>query len=146
MSTRGDMLVAAVRSKGSDARDVRDAAHEACHALKWKAKKWDRESIHKKRPKVRGFGVSDEILARAVEQLVCADLGVECWPVEKAAMICWMEMLKNERVSLPGGSWLEDRIREAMAGKQARKEADAVLALLPKDEPTAAVRGGKDAK
>jgi len=75
-------------------------------------------------------GVHDEVIARAVEQLVCADLGVECWPVEKAAHVCWMEMLKNERISLPTGSWLEDRIRQAMEGREARKMADAVISLL----------------
>jgi len=47
--TRGEMLIAIVVEKGGDARDVRDAAHEACHALMWGVKKkWTRENIHAK--------------------------------------------------------------------------------------------------
>ena len=127
---RADALVAAVRAKGSDARDPRDAAHEACHALKWGVtKKWTRDNIHAKKPRVRSNGVSDEILARAVEQLVSADVGYDCGTVESWAFTCWMEMLKNEGISLPGGDWLEKRIRERMESPAARELADRVLAL-----------------
>jgi len=128
-----DLLVAEVRRRGSDARDARDAAHEACHALQWSVPEpWSRENIHKRKPRLRrADGVTDEIMARAVEQLVCADLGYDCGSVEKWAMVCWMEMLKNERISLPGGSWLEDRIRDAMKRTPARELADKVLGLIP---------------
>lgn len=127
-------LVAAVRAKGSDASDVRDAAHEACHALSWGVKKkWTRNNIHAKKPRVRSEGVADEILARAVEQIVCADLGVECGSIEKWAMVCWMEMLKNERISLPTDGWLVESITSAIKSKRARAMADRILSLV---EPT----------
>jgi hypothetical protein len=126
-------LLSAIQSRGSDATDLRDAAHEACHALQWKVtKRWTRDNIHAKKPKRPGFGVGDEIVARAVEQLVCRELGVDCGPVSKWAHVCWMETLKNERISLPTGDWLETRINEAMTGREANKLAAAVLALTEK--------------
>lgn len=125
-------LVAIVRARGSDAEDPRDAAHEACHALEWGVtKKWTRNNIHAKKPRARAFGVSSEILARAVEQLVCRDLGVDCGSIEKWAAVCWMEMLKNEGIVLPTGDWLPDAVKQAMRHDRARRYADAVLALKP---------------
>ena len=125
-------LVDAVRAKGSDAGDVRDAAHEACHALRWGvSKKWTRDNIHARKPKNRSEGVRDEILARAVEQLVSADLGYDCGTVEHWATVCWMETIRNEGISLPVGDWLEKAIRSCMASKEARRWADRVLALAP---------------
>ena len=135
-------LVAIVRARGSDANEARDAAHEACHALSWGVKKpWTRDNIHARKPKdSRIFGpmpgVREEILARAVEQLVCARLGYDCGTVEKWAMVCWMEMIKNEGISLPTeGNWLVTRVREDMKTERAAAMADRVLALtmpLPK--------------
>lgn len=123
-------LVEAVQARGSDARDIRDAAHEARHALKWGVrKKWTRDNIHAKKPRARSEGVADEILARAVEQLVSADLGYDCGSVFTWAMVCYVEMIKNERISLPGGDWLEKAIRSCMASKIARKWADRVIAI-----------------
>lgn len=75
------------------------------------------------------LGVREEILARAVEQLVCADLGVDCGPVEKWAWVCWQEMLKNERVQLPVGDWLEKQIRETMLSNRAREMTERVKSL-----------------
>lgn len=130
VSSRADALVAAVRAKGRDARDPRDAAHEACHALKWGvSKRWTRDNIHAKKPRVRSVGVSDEILARAVEQLVSADVGYDCGGVSAWAQTCWMEMLKNEGISLPAGDWLEKAIRKRMESPAAREWADRVLEL-----------------
>lgn len=127
--TRVDTFVSAVQAKGSDARDARDAAHEACHALKWGVtKKWTRDNIHARKPKVVGVGLSDEILARAVEQLVCADLGVECGSVEKWAGVCFMELIKNERLNVPF-EFLKNAITERMEHATAREWADKVLGL-----------------
>ena len=128
-----DELVAIVQARGSDAKDARDAAHEACHALEWVVtKKWTRDNIHAKKPRVRTFGVSSEILARAVEQLVCRDLGVDCGSIEQRAAVCWMEMFKNEGIALPTGDWLPDAIKQAMRNDRARRYADMVLALRSK--------------
>lgn len=129
-----DKLIAAIRARDSDATTLRDAAHEACHALQWGVtKKWTRDNIHaKKRKPHRIFGdvgVMDEIDARAVEQLVCARLGVDCGTVEHWADVRWMEMIKNERISLPAGGWLADQIRTRMGSEAAKRMADRVLAL-----------------
>lgn len=125
-----ERLLKAIRDRGSDARDLRDAAHEACHALSWSVKKrWTRENIHARKPRARALGVSDEILARAVEQLVCQRLGVDCGSVKKWAMVCWMEMLKNERISLPMDGWLEETITTRMKSRDAARMADAVIGL-----------------
>jgi len=127
--TRAEQLVAGVRAKGSDARDPRDAAHEACHAIEWKVKrKWTRDNIHAGRPKLRNraFGVRDEITARAVEALVCAELGIE-YDLEKWAMTCWMEMLKNEQISLPAGDFLPNAIKARMGTTHAKNLMHEIL-------------------
>ena len=129
-----ESIIAAIRANGSDATDLRDAAHEACHALQWGVKKkWTRENIHAKKPKPHrifgDIGVRDEIDARAVEQLVCARLGVECGSVDHWAHICWMESLHNERVLLPAGDWLADQIRLQMRSKRCADLANQVTAL-----------------
>jgi hypothetical protein len=127
-------LVTEVQRRGSDAANPRDAAHEACHALHWGVKKkWTRDNIHAKKPKTRFIAVRHEILARAVEQLVCAKLGVDCGTVEHWAFVCWMEMLKNERVSLPSGDWLATQIYEAMKTEEAQALATRVLALAARE-------------
>lgn len=126
----GDSLVAAVQAKGSDARDPRDAAHEACHALEWGVTKpWTRNNVHAKKPRRRGDGVASEILARAVEQLVSARVGYDCGSVEKWAMTCWMEMLKNEGIALPTDGWLVESIEFAMKSEKAKEMADQIIAL-----------------
>lgn len=125
-----ERLLQIVQARGSDARDVRDAAHEACHALEWGVKKsWTRDNIHERKPRDRVRGVRSELLARAVEQLVCAELGIDCGPIEKWAHVCWMEMLKNERIELPMGDWMEKGIRAAMGSLEARRMVARVLAL-----------------
>jgi hypothetical protein len=123
-------FVLAIQALGSNATSPRDAAHEACHAMQWGVKKkWTRDNIHAKKPRERARGVRCEILARAVEQLVCADLGIDCGTVERWALVCWMEMIKNEGISLPTGDWLANNIRAAMETPEARDLAYRVLAL-----------------
>jgi hypothetical protein len=130
-------LLDAIRARGSDATSLRDAAHEACHALKWGVKKrWTRDNIHAKKPRVRAYGVADEIEARAVEQLVCRGLGVDCGTVDHWAHVCWMETLKNERISLPAGDWLADHIRSAMQRKATQKMVEKVIALSAVEAPS----------
>lgn len=126
-----EQLITAVRANGNDPRDLRDAAHEAHHAIEAKVKrgKWDRETIHRAVMKMGiGRALQSEIMARAVEQIVCADLGVCCGTVEHWAMIACMEAVKG-RVAVPGFDWMVARIKSAMTTQEARKAADAVLAL-----------------
>ena len=128
-----DAIIAAVRKRGNDATTLRDAAHEACHAIQARIVrgKWDREAIHHKLTK----GLSNaelvrvEIVARAVEQLVCRDLGVDCGSVEEWANITWWETAKNMRIQLPDPKWIADCVHKSMGHDSARKLADKVIAL-----------------
>lgn len=123
-------LVSAVKAKGSDAMDARDAAHEACHALMWGVKKkWTRDNIHAKKPRGSpSFGVRDEITARAVEALVCAELGIE-YEQDKYVLLCIMETLRSEHIALPGFDWLKDAIVSRMKSPAAIEMASRVLAM-----------------
>lgn len=124
-------LIAAIQARGSDATDLRDAAHEAHHALDAKVRgKWDRESIHRAISRLPPYQqLRAEISARAVEQIVCRDLGVDCDTVEKWAFIAEMEMLKNSRLALPPGADMAKFVRKAMEHPTMRCAADRVLAL-----------------
>lgn len=129
----GEDLLLAIRARGSDARDLRDAAHEACHALAWKVKgKWTRKKIETSNPYRRrslmSFGIGDEITARAVEQLVCARLGVECDPVSRTVMTMCMETAKFDGVSLPYDEMVT-AVTDRMKSTAAVEMADRVLAL-----------------
>lgn len=132
LDERPERIIAAVRARGSDATDLRDAAHEAHHALTaGLRKKWDRESIDRaicrkfQRP---GAAASEEILARAVEQLVCADLGVDCGTIDHWAFICCMEAAKfGQPFMRPTEA--KEAIERRMKSKEARAAADKVIAL-----------------
>lgn len=78
-------LVLLAHARGNHPSDLRDAAHEAFHALSVGLEEdWDRETIHE--ALVERFGGAElwlhELQARAVEQLVCAEFGVETNPIE----------------------------------------------------------------
>lgn len=140
--SKTEALIAAIRARGSDARDLRDAAHEACHAIEANVPdgKWDREGIHSRL--IRGRSRSDlvrlEIEARAVEQLVCADLGVDCDTVDKWAEITWWETMKNMRINLPSVEWIAKAVNLAMKQGRIRDKTDAVVALADKPVKTRA--------
>jgi hypothetical protein len=146
IAARAARIIDAVESRGNDPRDLRDAAHEACHALMFGVRpgQWDRETIHRAIKRRRnvvaesiygnrlGGMVDAEIVARAVEQVVCSDLGVDCGSIETWAHVAWMEAWKGSGISLPTDSWLTDRIRRAMAkDDRVRSLADKVIALKP---------------
>lgn len=124
-----EAIVAAVRARGSDATDVRDAAHEACHALMWGvSKKWTRNNIHRKCPRRSADKVADEITARAVEMAVCGRFGV-AYDLKHWAFVAWIEMLKNEKISLPTDGWLATAIRERLKSRRTQEMVDRVCAL-----------------
>jgi hypothetical protein len=143
--TLADHLLAAVRARGSDAGDVRDAAHEACHAIEGGLRlrgRWDRETIHrglKKRARASGVLATSEIVlceivARGVEQIVCADLGVACGTIEEWASITWFETVQSERIKLPSGEWVAESIRKRMTTARVRRLAKEVLAIADEGE------------
>jgi hypothetical protein len=91
-------FIAAVRSMGCVPRDLRDAAHEAHHAIVGKAKRWTRDGIHNALCKKLGPAerIADEIMARAVEQLVTEEItGEACGDIEHWAMWMCMEAIKD---------------------------------------------------
>jgi hypothetical protein len=89
-------LVAYGRARGNGSLNVRDAAHEAFHALSVNAKNWDREKVHAKlcRKFKRAALWLHELEARAVEQLVCQRLGYDCGPLDKWVGWSAMEAIK----------------------------------------------------
>lgn len=130
--TPAEALLAAIQKRGSDARNLRDAAHEACHAIQSGLKgRWHRDKIHNKLVRGRRAGelVLIEIQARAVEQLVCADLGVDPGTVEQWAEITWWETIKNMKINLPSVEWIAERVRNHMSDKRVRRLADQVILL-----------------
>lgn len=100
--TPAEKIIAAVRAKGSDARDLRDATHEACPALDAGVQgKWERERIHRKLVRThRDKLLRCEFRARGVEALMCDDFGVH-YDLEKWAGITFMETIKTVGARLP---------------------------------------------
>lgn len=137
--TTPEAIIAAVRSRGSDADDLRDAAHEAYHALRAGVRpgRWGRESIHRAilRGKRSGFLsprhdlASHEIGARAVEQIVCARFSVHCGAIESWAHISWMEAHKSRVLMFPPDGWIAERVREWMTKPRIIAAADEIIAL-----------------
>lgn len=139
MATKEE-VVQAVRAMGSDARDLRDAAHEAHHALDAGVKPgcWDRETIHNALVRIgRAEGLASEVMARAVEQLVCADFGVPYGDEERWITIACLELAKGG-LGVPSIEWMVNAVRHAKASPESRKAADRVLAVV--DYPLPAKR------
>jgi hypothetical protein len=129
MSEQVERLIAAVRKRGSDARDLRDAVHEASHGLRLKMHldTWDREEIHAACMDLRpGDVYVEELMARAVEQVVCDRLGQPAGPVKEWAHITWMEAFKN---GLDMGNHVEEHIVLYMGKPEVAKLADEIIAL-----------------
>jgi hypothetical protein len=75
-----------------------------------------------------GEAASDEIMARAVEQIVCRDFGVDCGSVESWATVACMEAIKSG-IKYPSLSWFVDRVNEYMKSNEARIAANLVVQL-----------------
>lgn len=97
----GAALIAAVRARGSDVQDVRDAAHEAAHALPRNLRDWSRRSVDRAMQRIDlKRRLREETTVRAMEQVVCRELGAPCPSVEACALTTAMETLHYERVSI----------------------------------------------
>jgi len=96
-----EALIALGRSKGNKPHDVRDAAHEAFHAMTAGVDDWDRENIHEALVALfdRRGGNADfwlhEMEARAVEQIVCERLGVPTKAIEAWYHTSVLEAMKG---------------------------------------------------
>lgn len=130
--TPAENLLATIRQRGTDARDLRDAAHEACHALDANVRgPWERERIHAKLEKIcgdRGTMIYYELRARTVEQLVCEDFGL-AYDAEKWAGVCYMETLKTMHVALPSVEWILGQIKAHHGRLATRRMVDRIKGL-----------------
>lgn len=125
-------LIATVCAYGGKTDDLRDAAHEACHALELNvpAGQWDRDSIHevvRRLPKQRL--AATEVRARAVEQLVCTMFGVDAGDIEFWACITVMEGVRGGLIMFPAASTVAQWIRDDMQSAAAKDLAVRVAAL-----------------
>lgn len=96
---RARVLLETLRERGirpltSDPQEqVRDASHEAAHALMWGVETpWSRQRIHEKAPAMPR-ALADEIRVRAVERLVCERIGLPMsrYDQTSAAFSCALE-------------------------------------------------------
>lgn len=122
--TDADLFISEVRRRGSDAHDLRDAAHESFHAMVAKIRApWDRERIHAgllRTPIVRSFAraglIAHELDARSVERVVCARFGVE-YDLNFWSTVAVMETVKTTGVGIDLTWWIaEIEKRSAQAG------------------------------
>lgn len=124
-----EAVIAAVQARGSDPRNLRDAAHEACHAIGLNLDCWDRESVHaaimRLRPSDR---FASEVTARAVEQVVCANFGVAIDGIGRWALITCMESVKNG-VELPSVELVTRAITNALDSAIVKRRAAEIVAM-----------------
>jgi hypothetical protein len=137
--TVADRLVEYMATRGNAPHDVRDAAHEAAHVYQAAIMRGSlaRETIHKRlerearhiRPASDAM-VRFELQARAVEQIVCKELGVGCYPLVEAADIMAMELIVNMRIRLTNDPQeIATAIEGWMGSRHVRRIADYVIAL-----------------
>ena len=137
-------IVRAVQRYGSDADHLRDAAHEACHALEVDVPRghWGRETIHeaimssyKKRSSAvtRSFQlakiISFEITARAVERIVCEKFSIDIGDPEYWAGIACIEAVKVVGVQIPSVDWFLAQVKKAESTDRVKKLIERIVAL-----------------
>jgi hypothetical protein len=130
MDTEAAALVGVLRARGVDNTDLRHCVHEASHALDAKMRgPWSNEAVSRAMKRLGpGRAARSELLARAVEQIVCKRLGVETTPLDKWIFTSCMEAIKF------GDPFLkyEDALtaaRSIMATAEAAARATEIIAL-----------------
>lgn len=122
-------IVARVRERGSDTDNVRDAAHEASHALEYGVRFWDRESIHatlrKQKPVKQGVS---EVFARAVEAEICL-LCEEPYNQDEFLLLAQIESIKGSGIQLPDN--FKDLVEEARKTPQVQNLVKRICQLRP---------------
>lgn len=141
MSEATHPIVAWARSMGSAADTVRDAAHEASHALEFGCVRWDRRSVDEAAfaPRNRSLLVTSEIDARAVERIVCEELGLTYEPL-RWAEICLLEQAKLGlyRAFPPTAATLVAAAEVRMSLPHVLKRATVILMMACREEPVPA--------
>jgi len=139
LSAEAQKLYDAIYAKGyrpheeGTPADLRDAAHEAHHALFCNVRgPWTRERIHKaivrRANKLNAELIGMELMARAVEWIVCERFSIE-YDVARWGEVMWWETIKNMRIQLPDPPWVKDAITRRKREETTKRLADAVLAL-----------------
>lgn len=131
-----DEVVQAIRARGSDTNNLRDAAHEAHHAIETKVPngKWDRDTISKAVKRLGpGFAAASEIAARAVEQVVCERLGVACAPLPERVLTACMEAMKFREPFMDYDT-AHRLVESRLKTDEVQRDADAILALVGKKD------------
>jgi hypothetical protein len=137
----GEALLAYVNARDSGATSVRDAAHEAFHAITVGLRgSWERERLHAALCRHLMFALSPsrlwvhEVHARVVEQKVCEALGVSADnTIDKWLFTSAMEAIKSRMPHAEPSASLA--IADAYAAtKQCEKDVARVLklAVVPK--------------
>lgn len=124
-------LRAAFVAHGVTAMDVRDGAHEATHALEWGVEPpWTRARVAAAAGrKSANAKFESEVLARAVEQLVCEAVGAECPPLEERAFVALLEGAKRDGYMVDSIQVWMDMVTARMKSAEARDMVQRILAL-----------------
>jgi hypothetical protein len=125
-----ETLVLVLRARGVDATDLRHCIHEASHALDAKMRgPWSNEGVSAAMKRIGpGRAAASEILARAVEQLVCKSLSVETKPLDYWVGMSVMEAAKFRDPFL-GYKEALAAAKRTMGTKTATGRATEILAL-----------------
>jgi hypothetical protein len=144
MPTAEEVLLA-IRARGCETTNLRDAAHEAHHAIEASVPegKWGREAISKAVKRMGpGRAARSEIVARAVEQIVCERLGVTVKPLEERVGTSCMEAIKFREPFLDYDAAVT-ATKNALTSKTTLAAADTIIALA--DVPFTAKKAPKRA-
>jgi hypothetical protein len=121
-------IILAAQNQGCDAVDVRDAAHEMCHAFAAEADDWSRNGVHEALKAMHSRRPSsllrEEVLARAVERKVCEHFKVE-YDSEHWLMMASMETMR-EFSNIPNGFW-EEAVGNCMKSRECREMVERIL-------------------
>jgi hypothetical protein len=123
-------LLRVCRERGNHAWNLRDAAHEAFHALSVDATDWEREAVHRKlMHKFRGASLwVHEMQARAAEQIVCAHFGEPPGPIEEWVHWSIMEAIKF-RLPFADYDMSLDAARDSLSSAAVQKLAKRIIVL-----------------
>lgn len=127
-------VISAVRARGSDAEDLRDAAHEAVHGLLGNLSSWGRNDIGRSLAgRLRSFYgrsevTGEEITARAVEAIVCERLCVE-HSIERFTGVTLLEAIHGGVVIPVSDAEFAGFVRTRMKRPEAQALADRIIGL-----------------
>ena len=133
--TSAESLVLTLRARGVDDTDLRHCVHEASHALDAKLRHpWSNKRIDAAMKRIGpGRAARSEILARAVEQIVCKRLGVETETLDHWVGMSVMEAIKFRDPFLSYEQAL-GAAKRAMDTVEAKNRATEIIALNGGDQ------------